>query len=150
MGRKEHCKQITLACAHSVPATLALPPLTGCVLSLSTLLRLWVALLELSEEGPGLYELPRSKPLRFRCSGIPQRRRRGWACVLCSSQVRAAQVTRCLASTVAATSRLPCPCHLVFWVYTCSGVLCVSSRELISGCDPPGGWRPSRIPRSLS
>ena len=70
MGRKEHCKQITLACAHSVPATLALPPLTGCVLSLSTLLRLWVALLELSEEGPGLYELPRSKPLRFRHSVV--------------------------------------------------------------------------------
>ena len=105
---------------------------------------------DLSEASPGLYALPRSKPLRFRFSGSPQRRRRGWACVLCSSQVRAAQVTRCLASTVAATNRLPCPCHLVFWVYTCSGVLCVSSRELISGCDPPGGWRPSRIPRSLS
>jgi len=38
---------------------------------------------ELSEAGPGLYALPRSKPLRFRHSGIPQRHRLGWACILC-------------------------------------------------------------------
>ena len=44
VGREEHCKQITLACARSVSATLGLPPLTACVLSLSTLLRLQVAL----------------------------------------------------------------------------------------------------------
>ena len=50
---------------------------------------------------------PRSKPLRFRHSGSPQRRRLGWACVLCPSQVRAAQVMRCLASAIAATSCLP-------------------------------------------
>ena len=60
---------------------------------------------ELSEAGPGLYALPRSKPLGFRHSGTPQRRRLGW--VLCPSQVRAAQVIRCLASVVAATYRLP-------------------------------------------
>ena len=30
-----------------------------------------------------------------------------------------------------------------------SGVLCVSSGELISGCDPPSRCQPSRIPRSL-
>ena len=96
---------------------------------------------ELSKASPGLYALPRSKPLRFRHSGSPQRRRLGWACVLCPSQVQAAQVTRCLASTVAATYRLPRPCRLVFWVYNWrafSGVPCVSSGELISGCDPPG------------
>ena len=47
MGREEHCKQIPLACVgsvHSVWATLDLPPLTACVLSWSTLLRLQVAL----------------------------------------------------------------------------------------------------------
>ena len=47
-GREEHCKQISLACvgsAHSVSATLGLPPLTACVLSWSTLLRLQVAFL---------------------------------------------------------------------------------------------------------
>ena len=48
---------------------------------------------ELSEAGPGLYALPRFKPLRFRYSGTPQRCRLGWVCVLCPSQVRAAQVT---------------------------------------------------------
>ena len=49
MGRKEHCKQISLACvgsACSVWATLGLPPLTACVLFQSTLLRLQVALQE--------------------------------------------------------------------------------------------------------
>ena len=53
---------------------------------------------KLSKVGPGLRALPRSKPLRLRLSGAPQRCRLGWACVLCPSQVRAAQVTRCLVS----------------------------------------------------
>ena len=90
---------------------------------------------ELSEASPGLYALPRSKLLRFRYLGTPQRLRLGWACVLCPSQVRAAQVTRCLASTVGATYRLPCPCCSVFWVY--------NWRTFSGGCQP------SRIPRSL-
>ena len=47
---------------------------------------------EPSEAGPGLHAPPRSKPLRLRHSGSPQRRRLGWACVLCPSQVRVAQV----------------------------------------------------------
>ena len=108
---------------------------------------------ELSKVGPGLRALSRSKLLRFRFLGTPQRHRLSWACVLCPSQVQAAQVTRCLASTVAATYRLPRPCRLVFWVYnwrTFSGVPCVSSGELISGCDPPGRCQPFRIPRTLS
>ena len=42
-----------------------------------------------------------------RHSGSPQRRRLSWACVLCPSQVRAAQVMRCLASVTAVTYRLP-------------------------------------------
>ena len=107
---------------------------------------------ELSEAGPGLYALPRFKLLRFRYLGSPQRRTLGWACILCPSQVQAAQVMRCLVSTVAATYCLPRPCWSVFWVYnqrTFSGVLCVSSGALSSGCDPPGGCRLSRIPRSL-
>ena len=44
--------------------------------------------------------LPRSKSLRFRFSGTPQRCRLSWVYVLCSSQVRAAQATRCLASAL--------------------------------------------------
>ena len=47
VGREKHCKQISLVCvgsAHSIQATLGLPPLTECVLSRSSLLRLQVAL----------------------------------------------------------------------------------------------------------
>ena len=62
---------------------------------------------EPSEAGPGLLAPPRSKPLRFRHWGSSQRRRIGWACVLCPSQVRAAQVMRCLVSAIPATYRLP-------------------------------------------
>ena len=83
--------QITLACVGStcsVPATLGLPWLTVHVLSPSTLLRVLAALQGL---GPELCVLPRPKLLRFRFLGTPQRRRRGWACVLClprSEQLR--------------------------------------------------------------
>ena len=90
---------------------------------------------ELSEAHPGLYALPRSKPLRFRYSGSPQRLRLGWTCVLSPSQVRAAQLTRCLASAVAATYCLPCPCRLVFWVYNwrtfSGGCHCPESQEVL-------------------
>ena len=72
---------------------------------------------KLFEASPGLYALPRSKLLRFRYSGSPQRCRLSWAFILCPSQVRAAQVTGCLARAVTATYRFPCPCRLVFWVY---------------------------------
>ena len=47
---------------------------------------------EPSEAGPGLRAPPRSKRLRLRHSVGPQRLRLSWACVLCSSQVRVAQV----------------------------------------------------------
>ena len=55
---------------------------------------------ELSKTGHGLCVVPRSKPLMVRFSGTPQRHRLGWACVLCSSQVRAALVTWCLVSAL--------------------------------------------------
>ena len=106
MRREEHCKQTSLAyvgSACSVWVTLGLPPFTACVLSLSILLRLQAPGCfagELSKAGPGLCALPRSKLLRFRFSGTPQRHRLSWACILCPSQVQAAQATRCLVSTV--------------------------------------------------
>ena len=52
-----------------------------------------------------------------------------------------------------ASYHLPCLSCSVFWVYNrraFSGVPCVSSGELISGCDPPSRCQLSRIPRSLS
>ena len=51
-----------------------------------------------------------------------------------------------------ASYRLPHPSHSVSWVCigsTISGVPCISSGELISGCDPPSGCQPSRIPGRL-
>ena len=68
MGREGHCKEISLVCvgsACSVQATLGLPPLTACVLSPSTLLRLQVPL---QGPGPELHALARPKPLTFRFS----------------------------------------------------------------------------------
>ena len=52
------------------------------------------------QSGPWVHVLPRSKLLRFRFSGTPQGHRLSWACVLCPSQVRAAQATKCLVSTL--------------------------------------------------
>ena len=157
MGREEHCKQIPLACVgsvHSVWATLDLPPLTACVLSWSTLLRLQVALqgnslkcalgcihfpgLSLSGSGfwilhkgtdsvgPVFCALPRSEQLRQ--PGAWRAHPPRWAVCL---------------------NHFSGPSHLVSRVHrksTISGLLCVSSGELISGCDTPGRCQPSRVP----
>ena len=146
---------MSLACVwstRSVPATLGLPLLAACVLSRSTLLRLQAAL---QGVGPELCALPRSKPLRFRFPGTPQRRRLGWACVLCphrSELLRPPGAWRAQSPQVGgAPYHLPGPSRPVSWVAagaSASGVPCVSSGELISGCDPPSGCQLSRIPRS--
>ena len=100
----------------------------------------------LSKTDPAFPALLRSKLLRFRFLGSPQRHRLSWACVLCPFQVQAAQATRCLASALSqlggASYHLPGPRPLVSCVClksAISGVLCVSSGELIAGCDPPPG-----------
>ena len=69
---------------------------------------------EMSEASLGLSAFPRSKLLRFRFSGTPQRRRLDWACILCPSPVRPTQVTRCLAGCYLSP---PGPSRSVFWVY---------------------------------
>ena len=49
-----------------------------------------------------------------------------------------------------ASYHLSCPSRLVSWVRSsASGVLCVSSGDLISGCNPLDGCQPSRIPGRL-
>ena len=112
--------------------------------------------LQLSEAGPGLRAIPSSKLFRFRFSGTPQRRRLSRPCVLCTSQVRAAQATRCLVSTVppkcGVSYHLPHPSRSTCWVAAglhVSSWRCVFSGELISGCDHPSGCQPPRIPTSL-
>jgi len=106
--------------ACSVWATLGLPLLMMCVLSRSTLLRLpGCSAGELSKAGPVFHALPRSKLLRFRFLGTPQRHRLGWVCVLCPSQVRAAHPTRWLVSALSqacsASYHLPGPGRSVSW-----------------------------------
>ena len=143
VGRKEHCKQISLPCGECswYMAHTGFAPARWCVLSRSTLLRCSAG--APSKVGPAFCALPRCKPLRFRFSGTPQRCRHGWACILCPSQVQAAQATRCLVSTLSQVG-----VHLITSLVPAfiSGVPCVSSGELISDCDPPGGCQLSRIP----
>ena len=110
----------------------------------------------LSKGGPELCALLRSKPLRFKFSASPQRHRLGWACVLCPSRVRAAQATRCLASALSPGGAVHLITSLVpaSWFPMCAvgapfQVCHVSSGELISGCDPPGGCQLSTIPGRL-
>ena len=118
----------TGVCSQCLSHTGPAPAHSACTLPVHTAQALGcsTASLGCSEAGPGLHASPRSKPLRFRYSGSPQRCRLSWACVLCPSQVRAAQVIRCLASVVAATYRLPRPCHSVFSMY--------SRRTFSGGC----------------
>ena len=135
---------------------LGLPPLTACGLALSTLLRLQVALQgTCPKQAMGCMLFP-----GLSCSGsgsrVLHRDRLGWACVLCPSQVRAARATKSLGSTLpqvcGASYHLPHPSPSVSRVRSrsaISGASCVSSGELISGCNPPGGCQLSRIPGRL-
>ena len=132
----------------SVSATLGLPPFTACVLSQSTLLRLQ-ADLQGNCLKPALgcvqvlgYSTKAQTLLGLRFVPFPGPRSSG-------DQVRG----ECSLSRGGGTSyHLPGPSSSVSWVAVgvpVSGVPCVSSGELISGCDPPGGCQPSRIPGSL-
>ena len=83
---------------------------------------------ELPKAGPGLRALPRPKPVRFRLSGAPQRRRLGWACVLCPSQVQ--QLRRPGAWQVhsprcGASNHLPHPSHSVSWEHRLRCAVCL-------------------------
>ena len=116
MGREGPCRQISLACVgstRSVPATLGLPPLTVCVLSPSTLLRLQVAL---QGAGPELLAFPRPKPLRFQVLRYSTKVQTRLGLCFVPSPVRAAQATRSLTSTLSsgAVRLLPSPSQLQF------------------------------------
>ena len=94
------------------------------------------------------------------CSGsdyrVFRKGRVSWTCVLCPSQFRAARrpgawQAHCLRWAVY-LNYLPGPGHSLSWVRcksTVSGVLCVYSGELISGCDPLGRCLLFRIPGRL-
>ena len=100
--------------------------------------------------GPELGALPTSKLLSFRFSGTPQRRRLSWACILClprSSSSGNQELDERTLFRCSATS--PLPSHSLSFQARQSGMPCVSSVELISGCDPPGGCQPSSLSGSL-
>ena len=155
MGREEHYKQISLVWGHYLQCmdhslvwgdylqcmdhTGFAPAHGACAFPLYTAQAPCCSEGKLSKAGPGLRALLRSKLLRFRFWGTPQRHRLGWACILCPSQVRGAQATRCLVSTLfqvySASFHLPSPSCFISWVRcksAISGVLCVSSVGLIS------------------
>jgi len=155
VGREEHCKQISLACvwsARSVLATLGLSPLKACVLSHSTLLRLQVAL-----QGNCLKRA-------LSCMHFPGLSRLGTgSCVLhrglrfvpfpgprsSSDQVLGEHT---LPRWGRESYHLPGPRHSLSWVRSrtaVSGVSCVSSGELISGCDSLNRCQLARVPGRL-
>ena len=147
VGREENCKQISLACVGStcsVGSTLGLPQLkAACASWVYTAQAPACSARALSEVGPTFHTFPRSKSVRFSCT--LQGHNHGLVCILHPSQVRAIQVTRCLASTLSwETVHLnhpPGPSHMVsqkHYESTVSGVLRDSSGEQISGCDSPG------------
>ena len=133
--REEHCKQITLACARSVLATLGLPRSRCVCFPCLHCLDSRLLCQKLSEASPGCMFFP---GLSHSGSGtwVVLRGADSVGPAFCAlSQVQAAQVTRCLASTVFVTYHLPCLCRSIFWVY---------NRRTFSG-----RFQPSRIPRSL-
>ena len=137
-------------------AALGLPPLMVCGLSQSTLLRLQVVLQGnclrralgcmhfpgLSRSGSGSQVLHKgTDSVGHAFCALPR-----------PEQLRRPDTWR-VQSPQAGGSSYHLPGHSsVTWVAKgtpVSGVLCVSSGELISGCDTPSRCQPSRIPRSL-
>ena len=148
MGREEHCKQILLACvgrAHNVWTILGFPQLTAMCFPGLHYSGSRVLCRALSKVGPVLVHFPGlshsgsgSQVLHKGTDSVGH----AFFVLPRSEQLRQAGVcpTHCPRWSVH-LNHLPGPSHSVSWVYsgsTVSGVPCVSSGELISGCDPPG------------
>ena len=110
----------------------------------------------LSKPGLVFHALPRSKLLRFRFSGTSQGQSQLGMCFV-SFPVPSSWATTCLQAHcprwAVCLNHLPGPSHSLSWVChksTISGVLCISSAELISGCDPLHRCLLFRIPGRLS
>ena len=143
--------------AGSVWTTLGLPQLTACVLSQFTLLRLQVALQgKFPKQALGFVHFP-----DLSCSGsdslVLHKSTDSFGPAFCalprSEELRqpGAWPAHCPRWFVS-LNHLPSPSHSDSWVRhksAISDVPCVSSGELISGCDPPGRCQLSRIPGRL-
>ena len=160
MGREEHYKQVPLACvgsARSVLATLGLPLLTGmCAFPIYTAQALGCSAGNCLRWALGCMQFPGPS----RSSSGSQVLHKGadligpaFGALPRSEQLRWPGARWAQSPPVGAESYLlPRPSHRVFWVYSrraFSGMPCVSSGDLISGCDPPSRRRLSRIPKSL-
>ena len=150
MGREEQCKQISLACvgsAHSVSATLGFPcPRPVCFprLHCSGFRLLYRDQALSCMHFPGLsHSSSGSRVLRKGADSVGP----GFCAIphLSSSGILVLDEHTLFKRSM--TSPLPAPAS----VSRCaqSGVPCVSSGELICGCDPPGRCQPSRISGSL-
>ena len=161
MRREEHCKQTSLACvgaARSVWATLGLPPLSSQrVFSQSTLFKLQVALQgKCLKQALGCMNF-QSLSLSGSGSRVLHKGTHSVGPAFCalprSEQLRRPGAWRAHSPQVGSVSyHLLLPSRSVSWVHrksAVSGVPCVSSGALISGCNPPGGYQLSRIPGRL-
>ena len=139
VGREEHCKQISLAC----------------VLSQATLLMLQVALLGNFYDGPWVACTSHIYATQVQVLRYSTKAQTGLGLhsvpFPCPSSSDDQVLGKHSHTQVGGASYpLPHPSHSVFWVHShVSGVPCVSSGELISGCDPPDGCQLSRIPGRL-
>ena len=148
VGKEEHYKQISLECVgstRSILVSLGLPLLMACVLFQSTLLRLQVALQwnclkravgcvhfsGLSHSGSG------SRVLHKGADSVGP----AFCALHRSEQLRQPGAWRAHSSQVQCILSLPRSQPLDFLGGSgcvLSGVPCISSGELISGCNPPG------------
>ena len=105
----------------------------------------------LSKAGPAFHALPRSKLLRFRFRYSPEAQSR-WGLRFVPFSGLSSSGNQVLGEralprwVVCLITSLGPQVHSRSAV---SGVPCVSSGELISGCDPPGRCQPSRTPGRL-
>ena len=143
--RQGHCKQMSLACVcgecFQCVTTLGLPQLkVACTFWVYTAQALGCSARVLSQVDPAFHALPRSKLLRF--SGAPQGYRPRWECILCPSQVQAAQVTRRLAS---APSRVARASYLISSPVLATRFPRCAVRTLSQACcvSPLGSWSQS-------
>ena len=160
VGREEHYKQISLACvgsARSVWSTLGLPLHMVCVLSWSTLLKLQVALQgNCLKWALGCVHFP-SPSCSCSSSWVVHKGTNSVGPAFCafprSEKLRQPGAWRVHSPQVGSVCyHLPGPSRSVSWVCSTSaisGMLCISSGELISDCDSPGRCQWSRIPGRL-
>ena len=107
VGREGLCTQISLMCGECSQCMDCIgfaPLMAACAFQVYTAQAPGCSAGALSKADPASRALPRSKLLGF--LGTPLGHRLCWVCVLCPSQVRGAQATRCLVSALSQVGRV--------------------------------------------